>query len=131
MKIKSIAFLACLFAGVMVANAQNRNRQQRTVEERVQAVHQKMDSALKLEVANLVKVDSAFATYYRATDKLRQEMMSGGERPDFQVMREKMQPLTEARDKELKGILTADQYTKWKDEIEPAMRPQRGGNRQQ
>jgi hypothetical protein len=52
-------------------------------------------------------------------------MMSGGDRPDRQVMMEKMAPLTDARDAELKGILTEDQYKKWKDELEPSMRPQR------
>jgi protein CpxP len=33
------------------------------------------------------------------------------------------------RDAKLKAIFTDDQYNKWKNDIEPAMRPQRG-NRQ-
>ena len=125
MKIKFLSLIVCLFAGAMMASAQGGNFRQRTVEERVQTIHQKMDSTFKLEPAKLTKVDSAFATYYRATDKLRQELMSGGDRPDRQVMMEKMAPLTDARDAELKGILTEDQYKKWKDELEPSMRPQR------
>jgi hypothetical protein len=52
--------------------------------------------------------------------------MGGGGRPDPQVMREKMQPLAEARDEQLKSILTAEQFRKWKEEIEPSLRPQRG-----
>jgi periplasmic protein CpxP/Spy len=125
MKIKFLSLIVCLFAVAMVASAQGGNFKPRTVEERVQTIHQKMDSTFKLDPAKLTKVDSAFATYYRATDKLRQELMSGGERPDRQVMMEKMAPLTDARDAELKGILTGDQYKKWKDELEPALRPQR------
>ena len=64
--------------------------------------------------------------------RLREELRNGGERPDFQVMREKMQPLIDARDKELKALLTEEQFKKWKEEIEPAMMPRRrdGGNRQ-
>lgn len=97
----------------------------RTIEERVKIIHEKMDSAFKLEPAKLTKVDSAFANYYRQQEKVRAEMMSGGERPDFQAMREKMQPLMDARDTELKGILSEDQFKKWKEEMEPAMMPRR------
>lgn len=105
--------------------------QRRTVEERVKIAHNKIDSAFKLDAAKLAQVDSAFAKYYRATDKVREELTSGGERPDMQVMREKTQPLTEARDKELQAILGDDGFKKFKSEIEPSMRPQRpgGGNR--
>lgn len=132
MKLKSGLFLALMIGGVIVANAQG-GGSRRTVEERVQMAHAKMDSAFKLETEKQVKADSAFANYYRQQDKLREELRSGGERPDFQVMREKMQPLTEARDKELKTLLTDEQFKKWKEEIEPAMMQRRsdgGGNRQ-
>lgn len=132
---KKIAlFLAFMVTGVIMVNAQGGGGgfRQRTVEERVKAVHEKMDSAFKLEAAKLTQVDSAFATYYRNQDKVRQELMSGGERPDRETMMAKLAPVTEARDKELKGILTDDQFKKWKEEIEPAMMPRRGGggNRQ-
>ena len=131
MKLKYGLFLALMISGVIVVNAQG-GGSRRTVEERVQIAHAKMDSAFKLDTEKQVKVDSAFANYYRQQDKLREEMRSGGERPDFQVMREKMQPLIEARDKELKTLLTDEQFKKWKEEIEPAMMPRRrdGGNRQ-
>jgi hypothetical protein len=128
MKLKFGFFLALMIAGVIVGNAQGGFR--RTVEERVKSVHEKMDSAFKLDSEKQVKVDSAFANYYRQQDKIREEMRSGGERPDFQAMREKMQPAIEARDKELKTLLTDEQFKKWKEEIEPAMMQRRGGNRQ-
>jgi hypothetical protein len=132
MIMKTKAFLTIsffLFCAIAV-NAQG-GFQRRTVEERVQMVQQKLDSAFKLDKAKLADADSAFAGYYRATDKLRDEMMSGGGQPDFQAMREKMQPLMEERDKKLQGILTADQYKTWKEQIEPSLRPRRqgGGNR--
>ena len=94
--------------------------------------HQKFDSAYKMDKAKLTDADSVFANYYRAQDKIREEMISAGGQPDFQAMREKMQPLMDERDKKLQGILTADQYKTWKDAIEPSLRPRRqnnGGNR--
>jgi protein CpxP len=126
MKLK-IALIAPLFIlGFVAANAQGGGGgPRRTVEERVQMIHQKMDSAFKLDKAKAADVDSAFANYYRSQDKLRQDMMNGGGQPDFQAMREKMQPLADDRDKKLQGILTADQYKTWKEVIEPSMRPQR------
>jgi hypothetical protein len=121
-----------IFMGSVTAFAQGGGFQRRTVEERVQAVHQKMDSAFKLDKAKLTEVDSTFATFYRAQDKMRDEMMSGGGQVDRDAMRAKFQPLMDDRDKKLQGILTADQYKTWKDVIEPSMRPRgmrpNGGN---
>ena len=106
--------------------------QRRTVEERVATIHAKMDSAFKLDAAKLAEVDAIFTTYYKDSDKAREEMMSTGERPSREAMQEKMQPLTEAREKKLKAALPEAQYETWKKEIEPSMRPQRppggGGN---
>ena len=127
---KIILFLAILFAGTLVVNAQG-GFQRRTVEERVATVHQKLDSAFKLDQTKLAQTDSIFSNYYRSTDKMREEMMSGGQ-PDFQAMREKMQPYTDDRDKKLQAVLTEAQYKTWKDAIEPSMRQRRpggGGNR--
>ncbi|MBN8863744.1 MAG: hypothetical protein J0H92_10250 [Sphingobacteriales bacterium] len=126
MKLKHALLAVVLMSAALFAQAQP-GGQRRTVEERVKMVHEKIDSAFKLDADKLAKVDAAFTKYYKDQDKLREEMMSGGERPDFQAMREKMQPLTDARDKELKTILTDEQFKKWKEEIEPAMMPRRGG----
>lgn len=125
MKFKHVFLLALIIATSISVNAQGGFR--RTVEERVKVVHEKMDSVFKLATDKQAKVDTVFANYYRQQDKLREEMRSGGERPDFQAMREKMQPLIEARDKELKAILSEDQFKKWKEEIEPSMMQRRGG----
>lgn len=126
MKLKSYLLTLIFLSAGMWAMAQGGpGGPRRSVEDRVKAVHEKFE-ALKLEKEKLTKVDEIFTKFYKDQDKLREEMMSGGERPDFQAMREKMQPLADARDKELKAILTDDQYKKWKDEIEPSMMPRRG-----
>jgi acyl-CoA reductase-like NAD-dependent aldehyde dehydrogenase len=98
----------------------------RTVEERVKTIHEKFDSTFHLEAAKQTKVDTVFADYYRAQDKSREEMMAGGNPPDRDAMRAKMQELAAQRDGNLKAILTEDQMKKWKDELEPSLRPQRG-----
>jgi hypothetical protein len=123
MKKRFLLFAGILLAGTIAVNAQGGgggNFPRRTVQERIQTVHQKVDSAFKLDAAKLTQVDSVFANYYRSTDKLREELMAGG--GDRSAMREKMQPLTEARDKELKVLLGDDNFKTWKEVIEPSMR---------
>lgn len=127
MKKKFLVFAIILFAGTMAVNAQG-GFQRRTVEERVQTIHQKIDSAFKLDAAKLTQVDSLFANYYRSTDKAREDFMASG--GDRSAMREKMQPYTDARDKELKGILGDENFKTWKDVIEPSMRRPGGPPRQ-
>lgn len=118
-----------LFVCSLSAMAQGGGGQRRTVEERVKRVHERFETEFKLDAAKLTQVDSVFATYYRASDKVREELVTaaGGGRPDFQVMREKVQPYADTRDKELKPILGEENYKKWKDVVEPSMRPQRQG----
>ena len=128
MKKRFLLFAVILFAGTIAVNAQGGgggNFPRRTVEERVQNIHQKMDSAFKLDKAHLTQVDSVFANYYRSTDKLREELMANG--GDRSAMREKMQPLTDARDKELQVVIGADNFKVWKEVIEPSMRRPGGG----
>ena len=120
---KSIFILSLLLlAGSVTVMAQGGGGQRRTVAERVQRVHEKIDSAFHLDAAKQAQCDSAFANFYRAQDKLREEAMAGGGQPDFQAMREKSQPLMDARDKELKGILGDDKFKIYKEGIEPTMR---------
>ena len=127
MKTKVTIMISFFILFAVIANAQG-GFQHRTVEERVQIVEQKFDSAFKLDKPKLADVDSVFANYYRAQDKLREEMMSGGGQPDYQAMREKMQPLMDERDRKLQAIITADQFKTWKEAIEPSLRPRRQNN---
>lgn len=124
MKRKALMLLTTLFVLILTVNAQF---QQRTVEERVKMVHAKIDSAFKFDDKKIAAVDTIFAGFYRAQDKLREDMMSGGDRPDFQTMREKMQPLQDDRDNKLKAVLGDDNFKIWKEQIEPSMRQRRGG----
>ena len=105
--------------------------QRRTLEEKVAIAHAKMDSAFKLDAAKAAEVDAIFTTFYKESDKAREEMMASGERPGREVMQAKMQPLAEAREEKLKKTLPEAQYEIWKKQIEPGMRTQRpmgGGN---
>ncbi len=124
---KKLSLLLLAVTAFIGANAQGGGFQRRTIEERVAAVHAKLDSAFKLEASVATQVDAVFTDYYKATDKIREDMMASGERPSREAMQEKMHAPTEARDEKLKKILTEKQYETWKKEIEPGMRPQRPG----
>jgi len=115
--------VAALFS-FTAANAQG-GFQRRTIEERMKTIHEKLDSAFKLEAPKMALVDSAFLAYYKASDAARDEMMASGS-TDREAMRAKMQEFSAARDEKLKKILTDDQMKTWKETIEPSMRPQRG-----
>jgi len=131
MKTKISLLLAIIFAGTMSVNAQG-GFQRRTVEERVAIAHAKLDSAFKPGAVKLAAIDSVFTSYYKSQDLKRQELMSGGNMPDRETIMAEMRKLAEPRDEKLKAILTETEFKKWKDEIEPALRPQRpqgGGNR--
>ena len=125
MKFKVVPVLGLMLCGAVLVNAQQGNYPQRTVEERVKVVHEKLDSAFKFDAAKQGKIDSVFATYFRQQDKVREEMRSTGERPDRETVIAKMQPAIDVRYKELKTILTEAEFKKWKEEIEPAMMQQR------
>jgi len=105
MKRKIVTLITIMFAGIMAANAQF---QQRTVEERVKIVHTKIDSAFKPGDTKMADVDSIFTNFYKAQDKVRSDMMSGGGQFDRQAMMEKMQPLMTDRDAKLKATLGDD-----------------------
>jgi periplasmic protein CpxP/Spy len=103
----------------------------RTVAERVADIHKKFDSTFHFATDKQAKVDSAFADFYRSQDRFREEMRANatpGQQPSpeaMQAAREKMQEFQVARDEKLQGILSEDEYKKWKNELEPSMRPQR------
>lgn len=102
-----------------------------TAEERAARVHQKLDSAFKLDAATLSKVDTALTALYKAQDEKRQELMAGGTM-DREAMQAEMKKFSDAQGEILKAVLDKDQYEIWKEKIAPSMRPQRppggGGN---
>lgn len=112
-----------VFAAAISITSVNAQFQRRTPEERLKTVHDKLDSAFKLEAAKLTQADEVFLNYYKESDKKMDEIRSGGgTREEMTAARQK---LTEDRDAKLKAILTEDQMKIWKEQIEPSMRPQR------
>ena len=95
--------------------------QRRTVPERVKDAMDKITPALNLNATQQAQTDSAFTDYYNAQMKMFQDARSSGERPD----RSQFQKLTDDRDAKLKTIFTDEQYTKFKNEVEESLRPQR------
>jgi protein CpxP len=129
MKIKFMLAAIVFFIAGIAANGQGGNFPRRTVEERLKAVDDKIAS-FNLDKAKKDQADTVFTQYFKAVDAKRDEIMSGGS-PDRDKMRSEMQKLSGDRDDKLKSIFTDDQFKKWKDEIEPSLRPQRpnGGGR--
>ena len=119
-----ICLLAFLGTAVVVSAQPGGTR--RTAEERVAVIHQKLNSAFKLEASKLAVLDTALTALYKAQDAKRQEMMAGGSF-DRDAFMEEMKKFNDAQDEMFKAVLTKDQYEIWKEKIQPAMRPQRQG----
>jgi periplasmic protein CpxP/Spy len=145
-KLITITLSLVIAVAALAQNGERGNRgfggaQRKTIEERVAAVHTKFDSTFHFATDKQAKVDSAFAEQYRAQDAMFAEMRAGftpGQQPDPAAMQEAREKMTEknkelaiARDEKLQEILTENEYKKWKDELEPAMRPKRGEGRGQ
>ena len=121
---KIVLSVAAFFALALTMNAQPGGPRM-TPEERAARIHFKLDSAFKLPAADLAKIDTALVALYKAQDAKRQELMSGG-MPDRETFMAEMKKFTDAQDEILKAMLSEEQYTIWKEKIQPAMRPQRG-----
>jgi hypothetical protein len=124
-----LAAVALIFATVTVKAQGGGNFQRRTPEERLKTVHEKLDSAFKLDAVKMAQADSIFLQSFREQDKKMDELRaSGGGQMDRDAMMAARQKFTDERDAKLKEILTEAQMKIWKDDIEPTLRP-RGGNR--
>ena len=125
MKKQFLLIVALIVAGTPMTFAQGGQR--RTVEERVKIAHEKIDSAFKPEAAIMTKIDTMFTYYYKGQDAIREELMSGGARPDFQVFQEKMKPLNDAKDTQMKGYLGEEKFAIYKEKVEPLFMRRPGG----
>ena len=124
MKKHFLFILVILLAGTTIANAQNMPR--RSPEERTKRVVDTLVTVLKLDKVHADQADSVFLNYYKEADKMRESMQGGN------FDRDAFMKLTSDRDEKLKKVLSEAEFKKFKEEIEPAMRPQRrqgGGNR--
>jgi protein CpxP len=120
MKTKIAMLIALLFAVKISTNAQQ-GMQRRTVEERIKSTMDKLTTPLNLDTAVQAKTTAVFTDFYTAQDKMREDARASGNRPD----RSAMEKMMNDRDEKLKAIFTNDQYKKFKDEVEPTLRPQR------
>jgi hypothetical protein len=120
MKTKITMLFALLTMTTTIIFAQG-GGQHMTVPERVKATMDKITPALALNPQQVSSTDSVFTDYYTTIGKAMQDARASGERPDRSVF-EKMRA---DRDAKLKNIFTPDQYTKFKNEVEATLRPQR------
>ena len=96
----------------------------KTLEESVSDAMSKI-ADFNLDKAKSSSTETIFTDFYKAQDKMREELMAGGSMPDREVLREKNQQMSEERDEKLKKIFSEEQYTKWINDIVPKMTPQR------
>jgi len=126
MKTKMSLLAVLLFAVSCITYAQGGGGfQMPSAEERTKTVMEKLGD-LKLDKDQTSKTDTIFATYYRAQAKKFEEMRAGGQ-VDREAMRTEMEKMSADRDDKLKKVWSADQFKKFKDEIEPTLRQRRGG----
>jgi periplasmic protein CpxP/Spy len=97
-----------------------------SAEERTKTTMEKL-ADLKLDKDQTTKTDTIFATFYRAQAKRFEEMRAGGGEIDRDAMRAENEKMITERDEKLKKVWSADQFKKFKDEIEPALRQRRSG----
>lgn len=121
-----LAFVLFVFTGVI--NAQGSKR---SVESRVENAMEKF-ADFKLDKSTTETVTEIFTDFYTAQDKIRDNIQGpstslaqGFARQDYQSVRKQNEKINDDRDKRLKKALTADQYKKWTDEIEPSLKSKR------
>lgn len=125
MKKISLILVACFAISVNLSAQGGGGFQRQTPEQRVAAIHLKLDSAFKMAPDKLTILDSALTVLFKAQDARMQEIFSSGERPDRETMMAERKKYSDARDEMIKAILTDEQFAIWKEKIEPSMRPQR------
>ncbi len=119
MKAKFTMLIALILMATTGIYAQGMQRM--TVPERVKATMDKITPALNLDATQQSKTEGVFTDFFTSQMKMFQDARASGNRPD----RSEFQKLMDDRDAKLKEIFTADQYTKYKNEVEASLRPQR------
>lgn len=129
MKFRLIMLLSVIMGATTFAVAQGGGGgfQRQTVEQRVAAIHAKLDSAFKTPAAKLASLDTALTVLFKQQDERMQALRSGGQQVDRETMMAERKKYSDSRDEMIKATLTEEQFAIWRDKIEPAMRPQRPG----
>lgn len=102
--------------------AQQENRQMPTPEQRVESTMEKL-APLSLTADQAPKVKAVLTNFFTSQQKAFEEMRAAG--GDREAMKVKNEELTKQRDLALKPIMTEEQYTKFQNEIVPALRQRR------
>ena len=129
MKQKLIMLLSIIMGATTISVAQGGGGgfQRQTPEQRVAAIHAKLDSAFKTPAAKLASLDTALTVLFKQQDERMQALRSGGQQVDRETMMAERKKYSDSRDEMIKATLTEEQFAIWRDKIEPAMRPQRPG----
>jgi periplasmic protein CpxP/Spy len=121
-KMSLLAMLFVAFTGISMA--QGGGFQMPSPEERTKTTMEKL-ADLKLDKDQSTKTETIFTDFYKGQAKRMEEMRSGG--GDRETMRAEFEKMSTERDEKLKKVFTADQFKKFKDDIEPTLRQRRGG----
>lgn len=122
MKKQVFVLFAALFLTLGSAFAQGQQRM--TVDERVAMAMDKIEAGLKPSEAVRSGAKTVLVEFYTNQQKAMEEMRASGSM-DRDKMMEVRKKLSDERDAKLKNIFSAEQMTKWTNEIEPSLRPQR------
>ncbi len=122
MKKQVFVLFAALFLTLGSAFAQGQQRM--TVDERVAMAMDKIEASLKPSEAVRSGAKTVLVEFYTNQQKAMEEMRASGSM-DRDKMMEVRKKLSDERDAKLKNIFSAEQMTKWTNEIEPSLRPQR------
>lgn len=120
MKKQLVVLVAALFITIG-AFAQG---QRITVDESVLLALDKIEASLKPSEAARASAKVVLMDYYSKQQKSMEEMRASGNMNREEMMKVNTQ-LSEERDTKLKAVFTAEQMTRWTNEIEPGLRPQR------
>ena len=118
-----VVVTALMGVSSLLAQPTGERRMKQTPEERAKTTMGKL-STLNLNADVATKTEAIFLEFFQQQRTAMQELRNAGT-PDRNVAMEKRKKLADERDSKLKNIFTADQYNKWKNEIEPSLRPQR------
>lgn len=123
--------IAIVFVAVAVQAQPGNGFTRRTPEERAARIHQKLDSAFKLDASKLATLDTALTVLFKTRDARMKEIFENAG-DDREAMRETMmaerKKFSDAEDEIIKMMLSEEQFTIWKEKILPTMRPQRPGS---
>ncbi len=128
MKKQLLLFVFAAVVGISSVTAQGGGQRQ-TPEERTATAMGKI-TVLNLDAEAKTKTEVIIGDFYKAQQKAMEEMRASGSM-DREAMMAKRKELSDARDIKLKAVFSAEQLKKWQEEIEPSLRPQRGGGQGQ